>query len=201
MSGMRRRVHILALATLVLAACGSGGRAAGTEPSATIGDIGALPRYGTAPEPDAAPPASTSTSTSASNDMDTTAGTTDPTVSTESSDPPDRSATTDVAATTDVTVEATRPTVVRDRIGAPADGNRVLMIGDSIMAAASVGNGGAMCADLVARGWQVGMDAVGSATPTPASPSRNCGWRSRGTPPSSASAATTRTTPPPLPPR
>jgi len=133
---MRRRAVLLTLGAVALAACGSGGQAAKPASPVTIGNVGALPDYqvDTDPDPTTAP------STTERGDADTT----------------ERG---DGSATTEATVEATASTIADDRSGARTDGNRLLIIGDSIIAATSSDNGGAMCADLVANGWQVGIDA------------------------------------------
>ncbi|MBA3604501.1 MAG: hypothetical protein H0W46_00715 [Acidimicrobiia bacterium] len=137
---MRGRVHVSALGVVMLAACGSGGQAA--EPHSTTGNFGALANYG----PTTAalgPPVATGGGSVA----DVTVATPGPTAAS--------TADAAVRSTDDTVTEAESPTVEQEA------GNRLLMIGDSIMAATDVDNGGAMCAELVPRGWQVGMDAVG----------------------------------------
>jgi len=135
-----RRVNLVVLGILVLAACGSGGQAAVQEPPPTVGGL-----------PDLGVAAPTAATAAASSTPDT-----DPQPSTvETTGGTDRPGATTTTATS---VAGTTPAVVDSRIGALAGGNRLLMIGDSIMGATSVDNGGAMCADLVPRGWQVGMD-------------------------------------------
>jgi lysophospholipase L1-like esterase len=53
----------------------------------------------------------------------------------------------------------TIPPVGFGTIGEVADGNRVLVIGDSLMASTSVQFGGAMCERLVPLGWAVDVEA------------------------------------------
>ena len=45
------------------------------------------------------------------------------------------------------------------RVGELADGNRMLVLGDSILEATSSRYGGEMCAALVPHGWAVEIDA------------------------------------------
>ena len=71
------------------------------------------------------------------------------------------------AATTTVTLDESTSTVVRttvtlapnEQIGARVPGNRVILIGDSVMASTSKRYGGEMCAALVPLGWQTEVDA------------------------------------------
>ena len=71
------------------------------------------------------------------------------------------------ASTTSTTEPASTSTVVRTtvpieanaQIGANVPGNRVILIGDSVMASTSQRYGGEMCAALVPLGWQTEVDA------------------------------------------
>lgn len=138
MSRMSRRAP-LALIALALAACGSGEAAAPLSPVATVGDVGQLPAtFPTAPTgPSAAAPEST----------DTTATTTDE-LPTTTDEPPSTSPTPDRDA-----AAAAQP------VGRLVDGNRVLIIGDSILASTSRRYGNDMCERLVPLGWAVEVDA------------------------------------------
>jgi hypothetical protein len=61
---------------------------------------------------------------------------------------------------TTTSVSATTTTVPADaQVGALVTGNRVLLIGDSVMASTSQRYGGEMCATLVPLGWQTEVDA------------------------------------------
>lgn len=61
------------------------------------------------------------------------------------------------------TVSTVRPTTVSvaaaETVGALVSGNRVILIGDSVMASTSRRYGGEMCAALVPLGWQAEVDA------------------------------------------
>ncbi|MCY7299521.1 MAG: hypothetical protein LH616_09955 [Ilumatobacteraceae bacterium] len=56
-------------------------------------------------------------------------------------------------------VRTTVPIDENQQIGAKVPGNRVLLIGDSVMASTSQRYGGEMCAALVPLGWQTEVDA------------------------------------------
>jgi len=142
---MLRRA-LLTCGALALAACGTGGSAAEPQSQPTVGNVGALPDYGLADTATNAAPSSSAPSTAGQGDAPSTTNSAD-----GSAEEPT------------VTTDTER---VTGRVGASADGTRLLMIGDSIMAASDVANGGAMCAELVSRGWQVGMDAVEGRQPS-----------------------------------
>jgi hypothetical protein len=118
------------LTVAVLAACGSSD-AASPEPAVTVGGVGALPGTLVAPETSVAAPETTTDSTS-----------------------PDREPPASVASDPGP-VAAERATTVGRRV----DGNRVLVIGDSILASISARYGGQLCDRLVPRGWAVEVDA------------------------------------------
>lgn len=60
---------------------------------------------------------------------------------------------------TSTVVRTTVPIEVDAQIGANVPGNRVILIGDSVMASTSRRYGGEMCAALVSLGWQTEVDA------------------------------------------
>lgn len=67
-----------------------------------------------------------------------------------------------IAATTDPappTLPSAAPMEVLVTVGEIAQGNQILMIGDSILAATASRFGGAMCRELVPLGWQVLLEA------------------------------------------
>lgn len=67
---------------------------------------------------------------------------------------------TTVPVTTGSTVRGSTTTLdPDDRVGAKAEGNRVLLIGDSVMASTSRRYSNDMCEALVPLGWQVEVDA------------------------------------------
>jgi len=70
-----------------------------------------------------------------------------PTTSTSGSEP------------TSTVVRTTIPIEVNAQIGANVPGNRVILIGDSVMASTSQRYGGEMCDALVPLGWQAEVDA------------------------------------------
>ena len=140
MTGMSRRTPLLALVVvgaLGTAACSSGEAAAPLSPAPTVAHVGALPgtmRFG----------GSTSTSSSTSSPSTSTTSTTiggarragtSTTTSTTSADP------------------GARP------VGRLVDGNRLLVIGDSLLASTAQRYGGDMCDQLVPMGWAVEIDA------------------------------------------
>jgi len=130
---MHRRavVHALAATTLALlaAACGSSDAAAPDAPS-TIGGVGALPD--TLPGVASTLPPSTDAVTA------TTVEDSSPDDAPTTSAPGDDSAL---------------------PVGRLVDGNRVLVIGDSILASISSRYGDQLCDRLVPRGWEVEVDA------------------------------------------
>jgi hypothetical protein len=127
----RRTLRVLAAGCLVLAACGTSDAAA-PEPASTVGDVGVLP--GTLPGAPTVP------------STDAPAATTGPSAPTSTSGEP---------------APSTAPRVNDGRVsvGRIAAGNRVLVIGDSILASISDRYGGQLCAELVPRGWVVEVDA------------------------------------------
>ena len=130
MCRVRRRTPVIALGALVLAACGSGGAAAPPETRSTVGDVGDLPAELAVPE--------TTAST-----------TTEPSPTTAAAHSPGRT-------TTTTTV---RPRSSAGPVGRIAEGNQVLVIGDSIIAGTAERYSGSMCFALVPRGWAVEVDA------------------------------------------
>ena len=132
MCRVRRRTPLLALAALILAACGSGGAAAPPATRSTVDGVGDLPSELAAPDTTA---------------PDTTA-------------PATTSATTDAPPATDASTTATvRPRSSSGSIGRVAEGNQVIVIGDSILAGTAERYSGLMCWTLVPRGWAVEVDA------------------------------------------
>ena len=139
---MSRRVPLLTLAALGLVACSSGQAAAPEHGRAdsTVGDVGALP-------PGLATVASAETSPATSDGP--------------ASSLPGRTTTSASGRrTTTTTTPGEAP------VGQLVDGNRVLIIGDSIIASTSSRYGGEMCDRLVPAGWAVEVDAeVGQHIP------------------------------------
>jgi hypothetical protein len=128
----------MALAAAVLAACGSGQAAAPPTPPPTVGDVGQLPDLLVLPT---------------SEQIDSGSG---------RSIPQDEAPNTTTRRTTTTTRE--RPTTTDSQspvvpVGRLADGNRVLMIGDSILAATAEPYSEEMCASLVPLGWSVEVNA------------------------------------------
>jgi len=83
-------------------------------------------------------------------------------------DPPDTAAvgelppafaTTEVTAPQSTVVRTTVPLPVERQVGARVAGNRIIVIGDSVMASTSQRYGGEMCATLQPLGWQTEVDA------------------------------------------
>ena len=130
-----RRVLVLAAAVGLLSACGSAS-ASVSEPVPTVGGVGVLP---TVPNRSAAPGSS----------------------STSPEDPPTSSGTGDESSTsTSTSVDPPSTTAPPDgAVGERAAGNRVLMIGDSVMASTSRRYSNDMCKALVPLGWKVEVDA------------------------------------------
>jgi hypothetical protein len=129
---MHRRPLVLAMTALTLAACGSGEALSPAEPPATVGDVGRLPsEFGaaTTAPPDAAVESTAPISTAQPTD--------------ESSRSP----------------RGARATSLVGPVGRRVDGNRLLVIGDSIIASTTQRYGGAMCSRLVPMGWAVEIDA------------------------------------------
>ncbi len=138
---MHRRAALLVVGALALAACSSSD-AATPPPSATVGDIGSLP-------PSVAPDSVTPTT-----DRPTT--TRRPTTT---SSP--RRTTTDPSITDDSGSASSEPGGLdRERpVGSQIDGNRVIMIGDSVLASISNRYGNQLCTELMPRRWVVEVDA------------------------------------------
>jgi lysophospholipase L1-like esterase len=126
---VRRRL-LPALLAVGLAACGSG-EAASPEPDSTVGGVGALPSE--------LPPRPTAPVT--------VPATSEPTETTD--DPPSET----TSSTPGPEEERVLP------VGRLVDGNRVLVIGDSILASISDRHGGQLCDRLVPRGWEVEVNA------------------------------------------
>ena len=123
-----------ALVALVLVACGSG-EAAAPEPASTVGDVGHLPA------------ASAPLDTGVTVPCDHRASLRRRRRTSHGAAPPP-------TTTTDRTrCERLEP------VGRLVDGNRVLVIGDSILASISDRHGGQLCDRLVPRGWAVEVDA------------------------------------------
>jgi len=85
-------------------------------------------------------------------------------------DPPDTAAvgglpaqgstsTTSEPESSSTVVRTTVPIEVNAQVGANVSGNRVILIGDSVMASTSQRYGGEMCTALVPLGWQTEVDA------------------------------------------
>ena len=129
MCRVRRRTPLLALATVTLAACGSGGAAAPPETRSTVDDVGDLPAELAGPE--------------------TTATTT-------TTELPQTTAARQSGTTTTTTA---RPRSSAGPVGGIAEGNEVLIIGDSILAGTAERYSGLMCYALVPMGWAVEVDA------------------------------------------
>jgi len=142
---MRRRpsravLVAAALAAAALTACGSGQAAAPPSPPPTVADVGALPELLPTPESTTTQPEATAppmTSRPSPTTVRRTTTTTEPTA--------DSSTTTDPRS--------------KLPVGRIADGNRLLMIGDSILASTAERYDGEMCASLVPLGWAVEIDA------------------------------------------
>lgn len=139
---MGRRPPLITLAAAILAACGSGHAAAPESASPTVADVGLLPDDLPTPTAPSTPP-----ETSAAPD------TTQEPEDSEPSTTARRTTTTDARPTT---TDPDRPPLP---VGRTARGNRVLMIGDSILASTSDRYNGEMCASLVPLGWAVEIDA------------------------------------------
>ena len=134
---MHRRAALLALGALALAACSSSD-AATPPPSATVGDIGTL-------TPSAAATATTERPETTRRPTTTTSSS--PTTT-------QRTATHDSASPDDADgFDPERP------VGRQIDGNRVIMIGDSVLASISNRYGNQLCTNLVPRRWVVEVDA------------------------------------------
>jgi hypothetical protein len=130
---MHGRGPIVALIALALAACGSGEAASPDAPSDTVGDVGQLPAD--------FPAEATAAPTTDADPVESTA-------STEPRDDPPPSTT-----TTRTPAPAVQP------VGRLVGGNRLLVIGDSLLASTSRRYGDDMCARLVPIGWAVEVDA------------------------------------------
>ncbi len=132
----RRHVLVLAAGALALTACGAGGEAAPPDAPATVPGVGELPPDDVAPT---GPPTKDQVDRAASSTTE----------STSTSTRPRRAGTT----TTSTSVPEFEP------VGDVVDGNRLLVIGDSIMASTAQRYGGEMCRQLVPQGWAVEVDA------------------------------------------
>lgn len=136
-----------------LAACGDESTAVKAT-GGTIGNVGELPDL----EP------SRRTPTVGDTVSVTVSPTTEETTATESTSTttsPDTPPTIDAPPPTlpDETSTTAAPTVA-GQFGATAEGNRLLVVGDSISDAIGPDFGGQLCDDLERRGWFVGVDAV-----------------------------------------
>ena len=147
MCRVRRRTPPLALAALILTACGSGGAAAPPATRSTVDGVGDLPAELAVPE------------TTETTDTTDTA-TTDAAPETDPSTSVDASPTTTTARRSGRTTTTTvRPRSNSGSIGRVAEGNEVLVVGDSILAGTAERYSGLMCWTLVPMGWAVEVDA------------------------------------------
>ena len=143
------RLFLVSIGLLVAsgAGCGNGDDgSAGSIPADLFDDVGRVPEM--VPSPTG---------------VSTTAVTSSPTTTSPATTSP---VTTDVVDGTDVTDPTASETIttIPERVEAGAvadsvDGNRVLVIGDSLMASTAPRNEGAMCAVLGGRGWSVELAA------------------------------------------
>lgn len=145
MRNVRPLLASIALLAVSGAGCGSGDDgSAGSIPADLFDDVGRVPEV-------VPSPTGVSTTTVTSSPPTTTP------VNTPTTD------TTDVTDATDPTASDTTTTIPeRVEAGAVADSvdsNRVLVIGDSLMASTAPRNEGAMCAVLGGRGWSVELAA------------------------------------------
>jgi hypothetical protein len=136
-----RRIVLTGALVVLAAACSTGEAAAPPVETGTIGGVGTLPL-------------------DLSDTVPARPG--GPTTTVDDSDP---------AATIGTEPDPTGPTTTLERIpfgdsdvmfdplGIGADGNRVIIIGDSITASTARRYGGQMCAELVPLGWAVEVDA------------------------------------------
>jgi hypothetical protein len=74
--------------------------------------------------------------------------------------PPPPPPTTKPSASSTSTLPSTLAEPIEAPLGALVDGDRILLIGDSILASAAPRNGGELCDALVLFGWQAEIDAV-----------------------------------------
>jgi len=146
------RPLLVSIALLVASGAGCGGGddgSAGSIPADLFDDVGRVPEV-------VPSPTGVSTTTVTSSPTTTSPATTSPVTTTSP-------ATTNATDVTDPTNTETTTTIPeRVEAGAVADsvdGNRVLVIGDSLMASTAPRNEGAMCAVLGGRGWSVELDA------------------------------------------
>jgi hypothetical protein len=131
----RRRTPLIALAAVVLAACGAGGAASPSDSPSTVGDVGRLPGV---LSHDPLPAPSTTESAAAAPDASSTTSNT----------------------TADAEASNEHPTPSRPgRVGDIVHGNRLFVLGDSILEATTIAYGGEMCKRLVPHGWDVEIDA------------------------------------------
>ena len=128
----RRRTPLIALAAVLLAGCGAGEAASPSESPSTVGNVGQLPgelAHGTSP-------ASTTT---------------------ESGDVVPYASTTTTADSAEPNDDQTAS--VQGRVGDIVHGNRLFVLGDSILEATTTTYGGEMCKRVVPQGWDVEIDA------------------------------------------
>src|SRR4051794_16230369 len=146
----RRHALLAAGLTFCVAACGSASAASRPSAPSTIGGVGVLPRNVVAEAPQTTAPAPSTAPTT------TAAATTTTEIAT----------TTMTVPVTETTVEAETTTVAPALVlksiapvGQRSAGNRVLMIGDSVLAGTSSRYSNDMCETMVPLGWQVEVDA------------------------------------------
>lgn len=141
------RRSLLLVALTLLAACGSAQAApqrSEVTPS-TLGGVGVLPKEVTS-APTTARPTTSAASTTTATTVAVTTGTTVVEVATSSAEPPPSAA---AVASLKVTTPA----------GERAAGNRILLIGDSVLASTSSRYSNDTCKALVPLGWKVEVDA------------------------------------------
>ncbi len=148
------RLLLVSIGLLVAsgAGCGNGDDgSAGSIPADLFDDVGRVPEM--VPSPTGVSITAVTSSPTTSSPTTTSPATTSP-VTTDA---------TDVTDVTEPTASETTTTIPeRVEAGAVADsvdGNRVLVIGDSLMASTAPRNEGAMCAVLGGRGWSVELAA------------------------------------------
>ncbi|MEJ7562328.1 MAG: GDSL-type esterase/lipase family protein [Ilumatobacteraceae bacterium] len=162
------RLLLVSIALLIASGAGCGGGddgSAGSIPADLFDDVGRVPAMVPSPtgvSTTAVTSSPTTTSLATTNATDVT----DPTNATDVTDPTNATDVTDPTNATDVTdpTASETTTTIPERVEAGAvadsvDGNRVLVIGDSLMASTAPRNEGAMCAVLGGRGWSVELAA------------------------------------------
>lgn len=130
-----RRVLVLAAAIGLLAACGSAS-ASVSQPVATVGGVGVLPSV-----PGRSTTVAPTSASTSPRESPAPSGTSDETSTSTTFEPPSTTAPPD------------------GPVGDRAEGNRLLMIGDSVMASTSRRYSNDMCKALVPLGWRVEVDA------------------------------------------